>query len=107
MEPAFGEKFFKWQDVPARRAAWGAFADMERVATEGIVPGPYLLGGQFTAADVFVCSNFHWGLLTKLFPEKGAIADYVGRCAARSALQRSLKIEEGYIKAQETKAKSA
>ena len=40
MEPAFGEKFFKWQDVPARRAAWGDFASMEKTVTAGVQPGP-------------------------------------------------------------------
>jgi len=107
MEPAFGEKFFKWQDVPASRAAWGSFADMEKVATDGIAPGPFLLGDQFTAADVLMGSNLHWGTLMKLFPEEGAIADYVARCAARPALKRALEIEEGYVKAKEEKAKSA
>jgi glutathione S-transferase len=101
MEPAFGEKFFKWEDIPARRAAWGSFAEMERVVTEAIAPGPYLLGDWFTAADVLVCSNLHWGTMFKLFPERGAVADYVARCAARPALKRALTIEEGYIKAQE------
>lgn len=98
MEPAFGEKFFKWE-VPARRAAWGSFADMERTTIAGLAPGPYLLGEHFTAADVFVASNLHWGLLAELFPKEGPIADYVGRCAARPALRRALAIEEGFIKA--------
>ncbi len=104
MEPAFGEKFFKWQDVPARRAAWGSFADMEKVVSDGVTPGPYLLGEQFTAADVLVGSNLHWGVLWKLFPEKGAIADYVARCAARPALQKAMAMEEEYIKARETQS---
>ena len=96
MEPAFGEKFFKWE-VPARRAAWGSFDDMERTTAAGVQPGPWLLGDQFTAADVFVASNLHWGLLSNLFPKDGPIADYVGRCAARSALKRALAIEEDLI----------
>jgi glutathione S-transferase len=96
MEPAFGEKFFNWE-VPARRAAWGSFADMEKTTIAGLEPGPFLLGGQFTAADVFVASNLHWGLLSNLFPKEGPIAAYVGRCAARPALQRALKMEEDFI----------
>lgn len=99
MEPAFGEKFFKWE-VPARRAAWGSFTAMEEAVTKALAPGPWLLGEKFTAADVYVCSNLHWGLLSKLFPETGPVADYVGRCAARPALQRALQIEENFIKAQ-------
>lgn len=99
MEPAFCEKFFKW-DVPARRVAWGSFADMERTVIEGIAAGqPWLTGDQFTAADVFVASNLHWGMMTDLFPKEGVIADYVARAAARPALKRALAIEEANIKA--------
>lgn len=104
MEPAFGEKFFKWEDIPPNRVAWGSFAEMERVVTEGVTAGPYLLGEQFTAADVLVGSNLHWGVLWKLFPEKGAVADYVARCAARPGLKRAIEIEERYVKAQEERA---
>ena len=69
MEPAFGEKFFKW-DIPSRRAAWGSFASMEATVTAGLAPGPWILGDQFTGADVFVASNLHWGLLSDLFPKE-------------------------------------
>ena len=100
MEPAFGEKFFKW-DIPSRRAAWGSFASMEATVTAGLAPGPWILGDQFTGADVFVASNLHWGLLSDLFPKEGVIADYVARCAARPALKRALAMEEGFIKAKE------
>lgn len=106
MEPAFGEKFFKWQDIPARRAAWGSFADMERVVTEALTPGPYLLGNAFTAADVLVCANLHWGTVFKLFPETGVIADYVERCAARPGLKRAMEIEEGFVAKQKAGAKA-
>jgi glutathione S-transferase len=101
MEPAFGEKFFKWEDIPRSRAAWGSFADMEKVVTDALAPGPFLLGDEFTAADVLVCANLHWGTVFKLFPEEGAIADYVARCAARPALKRARAIEEGYVRAKE------
>ena len=105
MEPAFGEKFFKWE-IPSRQAAWGDFASMERAATGGVSPGPWLLGDRFTAADVFVGSNFHWGLLWKLFPAEGTIADYVARCAGRPALKRALAMEEKFIAEADAKAKA-
>jgi glutathione S-transferase len=103
MEPAFGEKFFKWE-VPASRAAWGSFAGMEETVTKALTPGPWLLGEKFTAADVYVGSNLHWGLLWKLFPAEGPVADYVARCAARPALKRALAIEESFISAQQAEA---
>jgi glutathione S-transferase len=94
MEPAFCEKFFKWE-IPSNRVAWGSFADMEKATLEGIAAGrPWLTGERFTAADVFVASNLHFGMITGLFPKDGPIAGYVGRCAERPALKRALKIEE-------------
>lgn len=96
MEGAFGEKLFNW-DVPARRVAWGSFADMEKAITAALAPGSWLLGEEFTAADVFICSNLHWGMLMKLFPDNRVIAGYVERCATRPALERALEIEERFI----------
>jgi glutathione S-transferase len=96
MEPAFCEKFFKWE-VPAHRVAWGSFASMEKTVVDGIAAGsPWLTGEQFTAADVLVGSNLHFGMLSNLFPGDGPIADFVARCAERPALKRALRIEEGY-----------
>jgi len=105
MEPAFCEKFFKW-DVPARRVAWGDFASMEETVTAGLSPGPWILGDQFTGADVFVGSNLHLGLISDLFPKQGVVADYVARCAARPALKRALQMEEGFIKQAEAAAQA-
>lgn len=100
MEPAFCEKLFKWE-VPPDRVAWGSFASMERAVTDGISSGPWLLGNEFTAADVYVGSNLHFGLLWKLFPPEGAVAAYVARCAERPALKRALALEEKFVTAME------
>ena len=99
MEPAFCEKLYKWE-VPARQVAWGNFADMEKTVNAGVEAHGWIAGDQFTAADVYICSNLHFGLLTELFPKDGPIAAYVARCAARPALKRALQMEEGFIKAQ-------
>ncbi len=96
MEPAFGEKFFKW-DLSASQVAWGSFDSMEKTVVGAVSHGPWLLGEQFTAADVFMGSNLHFGTLFKLFPEKGPIAAYVARCAERPALKRALTMEEKFI----------
>jgi glutathione S-transferase len=103
MEPAFCEKLYKW-DVPARQVAWGSFADMETAITDAVGGGRWLIGDQFTAADIYVCSNLHWGLLMDLFPKDGPIAAYVARGAARPALKRALAMEEGFIKARQAPA---
>ena len=102
MEPAFGEKFFKWE-VPPNRVAWGSFQSMENTIADGVSRRRWLLGDQFTAADVFVGANLHFGLLWKLFPAEGPIADYVRRCGERPALQSAMRLEERFTKEQEAR----
>jgi glutathione S-transferase len=103
MEPAFAQKAFGW-DVPSSRVAWGSFDSMEKVVVEGLSEGRWLIGDQFTAADIFVGANLQYGSMLKLFPDTGPIADYVSQCSARAALKRALQIEQGYAKAASGKA---
>lgn len=98
MEPAFGEKFFKWQ-VPAASVGWGSHADMLRVATEGVTPGPWLLGDLFSAADVLVASACNFGELFGALPKEGPLADYAARVRARPSFQRAQAIEERQLAA--------
>jgi glutathione S-transferase len=51
--------------------------------------GPYVLGDQFTAADVVLGSTLRFGMLFKLLPERPEFTSYTGRLAQRPALQRS------------------
>lgn len=92
MEPCLGEKFFKWE-VPASSVAWGCFADMERTLTEGLRPGPYLLGDRFSAADVIVGSTARFGVMFGAMEKTGVIADYVTRLSERPACLRAAAIE--------------
>ncbi len=92
IEPALGEKFFKWS-VPASSVAWGSFDGMMAALIQGLTPGPYLLGETFSAADVLVGSTVRFGQNFGALPTEGPTADYVARINARPALQRALAIE--------------
>ena len=39
---------------------------------------PYLMGAQFTAADVIIGSGLRWGMMFKLLPERPEFKAYVG-----------------------------
>jgi glutathione S-transferase len=54
-----------------------------------VANGPYIMGEQFTAADVVVGSAVPWGTMFKLIPERDAFKPYVVRLAARPAQQRA------------------
>ena len=57
---------------------------VERVSA-ALVQGPYLLGEQFSAADILVSGPFEWD--AELAPAKGAVKEWLARLAARPAAQ--------------------
>ena len=62
---------------------------------------PYLLGEQFTAADVVIGSGLRWGMMFKLIPERPEFAAYVGRLSQRPALKRATEKDTRLQKEQE------
>jgi len=49
----------------------------------------YLMGGQFTAADVVTGSGLRWGMHFGMIPQRPALVAYVQRLEAREAMQRA------------------
>ena len=56
----------------ARRAmlGYGDFDTTMNVVAKAVAKGPWLMGEQFTAADVVIGSNIRWGTMFKLIPER-------------------------------------
>ena len=75
----------------ARRAmlGYGDFDTVMNVLAKAVEKGPWLLGEQFTAADVVIGANIRWGMIFKLLPERKEFLDYAARIAARPAAQRA------------------
>src|SRR5262249_34257 len=75
----------------ARRAAlgYGDFDTVMDVVAKAVEKGPFLMGEQFTAADVVIGSNLRFGMMFKLLPERPEFTAYVGRFPQRPALQRA------------------
>jgi glutathione S-transferase len=75
----------------ARRAmlGYGDFDTTMNVVAKAIEKGPWLMGDQFTAADVVIGANIRWGTIFKLIPERKEFLDYAARIAARPAAQRA------------------
>ena len=72
---------------PAQRAmsSYGEFDTMLNTVVAALVPGPYLLGDRFSAADVLWGTALSWTTQFKLVPERPEIADYIRRIRARPA----------------------
>ena len=90
IEPAMMDRAFPRKEE-ARRAAlgYGDFDTVIKVLTDAVARGPYILGEQFTAADVVIGSTLRFGMLFKLLPEQPEFTAYTGRLAQRPSLQRA------------------
>ena len=69
--------------------------DSQRVITrvsEALAKGPYLLGSEFSAADILVSGPFEWSLAWDpgFVSTNGAIREWLGRLAERPAARRAL-----------------
>jgi glutathione S-transferase len=68
---------------------YGDFDTTMDVLAKAVATGPWLMGEQFTAADVVIGANIRWGMVFKLLPERKEFLDYAARIAARPAAQRA------------------
>lgn len=86
----------KSANISIRQEAAG-FGDFDRVfdvLEAAVATGPWLLGERFSAADVMIGLDLHFGIdIFKLVPSRPVLRAYVDRCLARPALQRAKAIE--------------
>ena len=95
IEPAMVDRAFPRKEDPRRgMLGYGDFDTAIDVAAKAVAKGPYLMGEQFTAADVVVGSTLRWGTMFKLIPERSEFTGYVGRLAQRPALQRATAADQ-------------
>ena len=72
-----------------RMLGYGDFDTVMNVLAAGLAKGPWLMGDQFTAADVVIGATLRWGMQFKLIPDRPEFTAYTGRIAARPAAQRA------------------
>jgi glutathione S-transferase len=90
VEPAVADKAFTRAEPPPRSAlGYGDYDTVMDVLAGALRSGPYLLGQQFTAADVVIGSGLRWGMAFKLIPERQEFTAYTARLATRPALKRA------------------
>jgi glutathione S-transferase len=94
IEPAITDRAFPRTEQPRRGTlGYGDFDTVIDVVTKGVAQGPYLMGDQFTAADVVVGSTLRWGMMFDLLPKEAEFVAYVGRLEQRPALQRATALD--------------
>ena len=95
IEPAITDRAFPRKEAP--RAGALGYRDIDAladIAARAVAKGPYLMGEQFTAADVVIGSALRWGMMFKLVPERAEFKPYVERLAERPAARRADKMDK-------------
>jgi glutathione S-transferase len=94
LEPALADIWLQKQrpegerDQAVLRSAGERFRESAAVLTAAL-KGPYLLGEQFSAADVLIGSMLIWGGAMGLLEGEKHLAEYAARVRARPAFARS------------------
>ncbi len=94
IEPSLGEKFFKW-NVPDTSVAWGSFERMLKAFHAGLAGNDWLVGNEFSVADVVVGAGLRFGVLFGAIDDP-IVKSYVDRLSGRPAFLQADKIEQSY-----------
>ncbi|HEV7556476.1 MAG TPA: glutathione S-transferase family protein [Kofleriaceae bacterium] len=89
VEPAIVDKSFSRPPVERPGAnGYGTYEDTIATLERAVVPGPFILGERFSAADVYVGSAIGYGMMFKSIEPRPSFVAYQGRLAQRPAFQR-------------------
>ena len=90
VEPAMSEKFNKVESN-RHRSGWGDFDLMIETWDKALEGKEWILGNQFTAADVMLGSSAIFLRMFEMLPATANLGDYADRCLARPANQRAME----------------
>jgi glutathione S-transferase len=95
-EPAMTDAAFPRKEA-ANPAALGyrPFDQVLDIMAKAVSKSRFLMGEQFTAADVVLGSGIRYGTMFKLIPERKEFSDYIARFAERPALKRAMVKDDG------------
>jgi glutathione S-transferase len=95
MEPAMVQIATKMEMNPVA-AGWGDAQRVYDVLDTALEKGPWILGKNFSAADIVVGSGLNFAVrLFKMVPARSSFDRYLDACAARPAFQRAATIAAG------------
>jgi glutathione S-transferase len=92
VEPAVAQIFAKIQ-MPTVMAGWGDATQVFDVLDQALDKGPWILGEDFSAADIAIGSGLHFAVRQfKMVPPRPSFDRYLDLCAARPAFQRAVNL---------------
>jgi glutathione S-transferase len=95
IEPAMVQLATK-MEMNSVAAGWGDAQRVFDVLEVALEQGPWILGDQFSAADIAIGSGLVFAVRNfKMVPSRPAFDRYLDRCEARPAFQRALEFASG------------
>jgi glutathione S-transferase len=89
LEPALTDKVYpRAANASSSSLGYGSYEDTLKAIEGAIRTGPFLIGKQFTAADLYLSSQIRYGLMFKTLEERPGFTAYVERCTNRPAFIR-------------------
>ena len=87
-EPAVVDKAMKREPAAASMSPYGDFETVMATVNAQLETGPFILGQDFSVADVLWGSALRWTTMFGLVPETAAIKAYIERTTTRPAFLR-------------------
>jgi glutathione S-transferase len=87
-EPGLVDRAMKREPVPLSMSPYGDFDTMLANVADQFDASPYLLGDDFSVADLLWGLALQWGTMFKIVPENPKIASYVARVTARPSVAK-------------------
>jgi glutathione S-transferase len=93
-EPAMLMRRFEIKHVYGAMG-WGPAEEVEETLNETLKDRNYILGDEFSAADIMVGGAIHFMMMFKMMNETPVFKDYTARICGRPALKRAQEIDNG------------
>ena len=94
-------------EVPLDRQRAAGYGSIELVTDAlelAVANGPYILGDQFSTADVYLGSQIAWGMQFGSFEKRPAFTAYAARITSRPAAVKAQEIDDRIVAAQKKPA---
>ena len=97
IEPCCMAKASGWE-YSAASAGFGSYEELLVTLEDGIGDGPWILGDEFSMADIIVGGTVEWMMLFGMMEKRPAFEAWVERLNARPAIAKAVAINAAVIK---------
>lgn len=98
VEPAIIDRMLARPPVSRPGAlSYGSYDDVIKTLELALAPGPYILGDQFSAPDLYLSSQIGFGFMTKAVEPRPLLQSYLARCMDRPSAKRFLAKNEEWL----------